>query len=157
MSIERVVALLTPVFGALSAWLTGLVAHNFPGVSIPAGDLTALEVAGFTGACAAALKWLHGRAQFVQAENAAKRDLAVAEAKVREVAAANPSAGVAVADLQAVLKAHEAAIVSGVEAKLPTLAGQVLQQLFPGLQKAAEPAGAPVAPGVPVGTPPPAA
>src|ERR1700743_3106684 len=59
--INRLVALLTPVFAAAavvgSAWLL----KHFPGLPFPStAELTAVEALGATTAGAAALKWLHG-------------------------------------------------------------------------------------------------
>jgi formate-dependent nitrite reductase membrane component NrfD len=67
MSIERAVTLLTPVFAAVAAWLTGLIASKFPGLPhLDAAQVTALEIAGFVGAASAAIKWLHDRQKFVR-------------------------------------------------------------------------------------------
>lgn len=60
MPLNRLVALLTPVFalaaGACAAWL----AENFPGVDIPPDTLQAIFIAGATAVLAPALHWLHG-------------------------------------------------------------------------------------------------
>jgi hypothetical protein len=61
-AVERVVVLLTPLFGALAAWLVALVANNVPGSpKLSATDLTSLMLTAFVGATTLALKWLHGR------------------------------------------------------------------------------------------------
>jgi hypothetical protein len=61
MSINRVVALLTPLVfaplaGACSAWL----AEHFPGTEISADQLQQVFIAGALVALAPALQWLHG-------------------------------------------------------------------------------------------------
>lgn len=59
MPLNRVVALFTPVFAAAAAVGTGLLT-KYVGVSIPASDIVALEIAGASVAAGSALKWLHG-------------------------------------------------------------------------------------------------
>jgi hypothetical protein len=68
VSIERVVTILTPVFGAISAGVVGWVGKHFPGVpALNPSDVTALEIAGFIGAVGAAQHWLHGHQKYVLA------------------------------------------------------------------------------------------
>jgi len=58
----RIVALLAPVFSAVSAIGLAWLARHFPGLPRPsASELLALEVTGATSAAGAALKWLHGQ------------------------------------------------------------------------------------------------
>lgn len=59
--VNRVVAVLTPVFTAAatvgSAWLL----LHFPGLPVPSkAQLLTAEIGGATAAVSAALKWLHG-------------------------------------------------------------------------------------------------
>jgi hypothetical protein len=61
MSINRVVALLTPLVfaplaGACAAWL----AEHFPGAEVSADQLQQIFIAGALVALAPALQWLHG-------------------------------------------------------------------------------------------------
>jgi hypothetical protein len=63
--VNRVVALLTPVFAAAaavgSAWLT----KHFPGLPTPSsGQILGVEIAGATAAGGAALSWLKGHQQW---------------------------------------------------------------------------------------------
>lgn len=80
MSVERIVAFLTPAFAVAAGWLSTAVAKY--GLHL---DPTALAVAFGTGATAAtgaAIKWLHGRQlqlpYLMQAEKDAKAVVAVA-------------------------------------------------------------------------------
>lgn len=176
LSIERVVAILTPIFGAASAWLTGLIATDFPGLpTIPAGDVTALEIAGFTGAVAAALKWLHGRQKYVTLTDDAKKTILDLETHMHAYLATNPAAAAAVSDIEDRLKAHESSIVAAFDQHMPEAVRQALAALFDqaktsasgqginftcstvplGTPAAAEPAAAPPEP--PVDPEPPAA
>ena len=132
MSIERAVALVTPLFAALAAWLTGLVGAHFPGVSIPPDQIVALEVAGFTGATAAALKWLHGRAHYTELADDAARARAEL-AKARAQLASSPTAGPALADIDALLKAHEGQVEAAIDEHVPKAVGQALAALFASL------------------------
>lgn len=73
---NRVVALLTPlVFAPVAAVVTGWLGQHFPGLGhLDPTQLVALEIAGFTGAVAAAVKWLHGW-QKHEARNASSHKL----------------------------------------------------------------------------------
>ena len=161
MSIERVVAVLTPLFGAASGWVTGWVANHFPGLpAISPGDVTAIEIAGFSGAVAAALKWLHGRQKFVAFTDEAKQTLEDALAKVRATLAQNPQAGLAVADIEQLLRTHEASIEQAIDHHVPAAVGQALQALFAqlgtgGQSSTSQPPAAPTgpAPGITGGQP----
>lgn len=135
ISIERVVVLATPIFAAASAWLTGLVANQFPGLpSVNPGDVTALEIAGATAATAAALKWLHGQATFRRDAAAAELELEFARKRVEEIVAANPAAGAALADIEALLKLHESDLETSIEAHLPKAVAASLAAMFGQLQ-----------------------
>lgn len=62
LSIERVVTLLTPLFGAASTFIVTYVATHVPGS--PHLDATAvegIEISAFLGAVGIVAKWLHGR------------------------------------------------------------------------------------------------
>jgi len=59
--LNRLVALLTPVFSAVAAVGTAYAARHFPGLPpISPSTVVPIEITAFTGATAAALKWLHG-------------------------------------------------------------------------------------------------
>ncbi|RKQ86782.1 hypothetical protein C8N24_4797 [Solirubrobacter pauli] len=64
MPLNRLVALLTPVFalaaGACATWL----AEHFPGVTIPEDTLQEIFIAGAVAVLAPALHWLHGWQKF---------------------------------------------------------------------------------------------
>lgn len=60
MSLNRVVALATPLFAAGAGWLATLLADNVPGVSIDQGALEEIFIAGALVALAPAAQWLHG-------------------------------------------------------------------------------------------------
>ncbi|HTA98681.1 MAG TPA: hypothetical protein VK730_13695 [Solirubrobacteraceae bacterium] len=61
MPVNRLVALATPLFAALTAVITALVRKHCPGLPVPSTtELTGLELTGAAAASAAALKWLHG-------------------------------------------------------------------------------------------------
>ncbi len=69
ISVERIVALLTPLFaiaaGAIALW----VAQHFPGLpSIDPGWLAGIFAVGAASAVAAALKWLDGRLKWTTRE-----------------------------------------------------------------------------------------
>lgn len=72
MPLNRLVALLTPVFalaaGACATWL----AENFPGVDIPQDTLQAIFIAGATAVLAPALHWLHGWQKWETREETAR-------------------------------------------------------------------------------------
>lgn len=68
LSIERVVVLLTPLFGAIASWIVAFIATHVPGA--PHLDHTGVEgivIAVFLGVAALVVKWLGGRQQ-TQAE-----------------------------------------------------------------------------------------
>lgn len=135
MSIERTVAILTPVFAAVAGLLSALVAKVIPGVNIPAGEITAVFITGSTAAATAALTWLHHRAQFVLAEKSA----ASVEAKVRAQIAASPQAALAVGDVENLLKTHTAQIEAAIDQHVPVAVGQALKVAFGQIGAAAGP------------------
>lgn len=85
MPLNRLVALLTPVFalaaGACATWL----AEHFPGVTIPEDTLQEIFIAGAVAVLAPALHWLHGWQKFE-----ARDALAVAAAQASDDATAAP-------------------------------------------------------------------
>lgn len=141
-SIERVVAALTPVFAGVSGYATTIVGKLVPGVSFSPTDFVVLFGLGATAAASGALKWLHGRQQFVHFETDAEKNARYVEAAVRKVVAENPAAAASLADIERVLEAHEAQIVAAVgsAAHLPpsaeAIATQVVLRLLPGGQEA---------------------
>lgn len=61
MSLNRVVAFLTPVFAAVAGVGSAWLARHFPGIPpLPPADIVAFEITAATTAAGAALKWLHG-------------------------------------------------------------------------------------------------
>ena len=60
MSLNRVVALATPLFAAAAGWIATWVADNIPGVTIDQGALEAIFIAGALAALAPAAQWLNG-------------------------------------------------------------------------------------------------
>lgn len=153
LPIERVVTILTPLFAAASGWLTGWIGSNFPGLpALPAGDVTALEIAGFTGAAAAVVHWLHGRQKFVAFTDEAKQELDHAMAQVKDALAHDPQAQLQLSDMEKLLEEHQAAIEQGLESHVPKVVAQSLGALFAQLGQApAAPAAAqaPPAPAAP--------
>lgn len=126
MSIERVVAILTPFFGAVSAALTGWLGKHFPGLpNLTPSDVTALEIAGFTGAVGAALKWLHGRQKFVQPVVDAEHIAQKTAAKVM----ANQTAAPAIRDIEGVVKTHTDEIVDALGKFAPPTLRDVVKQM----------------------------
>jgi hypothetical protein len=87
-TVNRIVAVLTPVFSAVagvgSAWLL----KHFPGVPVPsAGELLAIEVTGATAAGGAALSWLKGHQAY---EKRLDEGLIVAKKIETDVTKADP-------------------------------------------------------------------
>jgi hypothetical protein len=93
--LNRVVVLLTPVFGGIAAIALAWAAKHAPGLPLPTqGELTALEIAGFTGAVGMAAHWLHGHQQYEARLDSLEKDaIAVAsEVKDADEDAAQPPA-----------------------------------------------------------------
>lgn len=61
-SVNRIVALLTPVFTAGAGLATAYAAKH--GLNLPASEVLTVEIAAATAAGGAALKWLHGHQQY---------------------------------------------------------------------------------------------
>lgn len=149
MSIERVVALLTPLFAALAGVITSAAGQLVPGVTLNPADVTALFIAGSTAAAAAALKWLHGRQKFVQQLHATWAPVGHFVEGVKADAVAGP----ALEDIEKVLRAHTEQIISAVGSAVhaPPSVEQIMQAMAKAL---AHPAPAP-APAPPAAVPPP--
>lgn len=129
LSVERVVALLTPLFAAISAALTGWVGTHFPGLpQLNPGDVTALQLAGATAGAGAALKWLHGRQQFTRSLTALD---ALIKSEVSK-ATADQQAGPALEDIAGLLEQHTGQIVQAVATAVhaPPSAAEVLDELL---------------------------
>src|ERR1700748_3732441 len=63
--VNRLVALLPPVFAAPAALGSAWLLKHFHGLPVPStAELTAVEALGATAALGAALKWLHGHQAF---------------------------------------------------------------------------------------------
>lgn len=104
ISIERVVAFFTPLFtaagGALSIGAGSLV-------GVPAKDWTDLFIAGAAPSLGAALTWLLGRQKFMGGVQRAQQ----VERELLHALSASPEGGVALADIENALKAHESNII----------------------------------------------
>lgn len=133
-SIERVVTLLTPLFGAASALVTGWLGQHFPGFpALNPTDVTALQIAGFTGAVVAALKWLHGRQKFVNSTTDVEQTMEQVFRKVM----ADQQAGPALTDIAKLLEDHQSAIIDQLGHKIgaPASAEEVAKQLLDQLER----------------------
>jgi len=109
LSIERVVALLTPLFAvAAGAISTGVGSAT----GVPSKDYVALFIAGATAALGAALKWLDGRAKFVQFKGDVE---GVVHTVVGQVMA-NTTAAPALGDIEGLLRLHVDPIVAALAA-----------------------------------------
>lgn len=136
-SIERVVALLTPAFSvAAGALSTGIGSA----VGIPKADFVALFTGGLVAGASAALKWLHGRQKFVNFIDDADK---VADGVVAKIQA-NPAGGLALADIEGILKAHTAQIIDaiGKTVHAPPSVEDVAKQIIASAAGASKPAGA---------------
>lgn len=132
ITIERVVAALTPLFAAASGWVSTEVA-KLVNVNIPAGDFTAIFVTGSLAAAAAAIKWLHGRSQWTQLQ----AELKSGHKALTSGVAGSLLGGVPAEDIEALLKAHEANIVQavgktvGASPQAEDIAAQIVARLWP--------------------------
>ena len=80
MSLNRVVALATPLFAAAAGWVATWLAYNVPGVTIDQGALEAIFIAGALAALAPAAQWLHGWQKFESREADAQHAVELANA-----------------------------------------------------------------------------
>jgi hypothetical protein len=150
MSIDRVVALLTPLFAALAGLITTVISRAVPGVNLNKADVTALFIAGSLTAGGAALKWLHGKQKLEQGLANADQLADHVVAKIN----ANPLAAPALDHIEDLLKAHTAQIVDAVGSAVhaPPSVEQVAQAIIAkAAQGAASPLVAEGAAGAPAG------
>jgi hypothetical protein len=80
MSLNRVVALATPLFAAAAGWLATWLADNVPGVSIDQGALEEIFIAGALVALAPVAQWLHGWQKWEAREADAQHAIELANA-----------------------------------------------------------------------------
>jgi hypothetical protein len=80
MSLNRVVALATPLFAAAAGWVATWLAENVPGVSIDQGALEEIFIAGALIALAPAAQWLHGWQKWEARQADAQQALEIANA-----------------------------------------------------------------------------
>jgi hypothetical protein len=80
MSLNRVVALATPLFAAAAGWVATWLADNVPGVSIDQGALEEIFIAGALVALAPAAQWLHGWQKYEAREADAQHAVEIANA-----------------------------------------------------------------------------
>jgi hypothetical protein len=137
-SIERVVALLTPVFAAAAGWVSTEIAKLIPGLGIPRDQLVAVFVGGATIAAGSALKWLHGRQKFVNFTTNSDQVVDKVVAEVQKTVAANSNLSGAVSQIESALNAHQSAIEQALSSHLPAgaqeVAQEIVRQLWPTAQ-----------------------
>ena len=80
MSLNRVVALATPLFAAAAGWVATWLADNVPGVSIDQGALEEIFIAGALVALAPAAQWLHGWQKWEARREEAQQAVEIANA-----------------------------------------------------------------------------
>ena len=80
MSLNRVVALATPLFAAAAGWVSTWLAENIPGVSISESALEEIFIAGALIALAPAAQWLHGWQKWEARQADAQQALEIANA-----------------------------------------------------------------------------
>ena len=127
-SIERVVALATPVFAGVGGLVFSVLAKYVPGVNIPQSDFVWVFVSGGTLATTAALTWLFGRQKFVHFVLGAEQ---VTDHVAKAVQTSLPQGLPQLRQIQAALEAHEASVVEAVGKTigLPPSADEVAQQI----------------------------
>lgn len=114
VSTSRVVALLTPLFGAVAALVSAELAKV--GISgVTPAELTVIESVAFTSGTAAALKWLHGLAAWERLEKDFEHDIA----RVKAYAATDEPIVSALAPV-------EKQVESGVEGDVSKVATEVV-------------------------------
>lgn len=133
-SIERVVALFTPLFAAAAGYCFTLLGKAVPGVNLDRGQFTALFIAGATAALAGAITWLVGRQRFVHfIQGADHVEKLIGDSVQRNFPQTVPE----LRQIEAALEAHEGAIITGVSQKIgapPTasdVARQIVAELWP--------------------------
>jgi hypothetical protein len=80
MSLNRVVALGTPLFAAAAGWVATWLADNVPGVSIDEGALEEIFIAGALVALAPAAQWLNGWQKYEARQAEAQQAVEIANA-----------------------------------------------------------------------------
>jgi hypothetical protein len=80
MSLNRAVALATPLFAAAAGWVATWLAENIPGVSISQDALEEIFIAGALIALAPAAQWLHGWQKWEARQADAQQALEIANA-----------------------------------------------------------------------------
>lgn len=130
VSIERVVAVLTPIFTAAGGALSTGVGSA---IGIPARDFTDLFIAGAAPALGAAITWLLGRQKFVKAEGDTQ---AIVEHALHNVMA-DQKAGPAIEDIARLLGAHQDQIISALGSKIgaPASAEDIAKQMLEEIEK----------------------
>jgi hypothetical protein len=133
-SIERVVALGTPLFTAAAGYAFSLLGKALPGVNLSRGQFTALFVSGAVAALTASLTWLHGRQKFVNFTQGAH----TVEKLIGDSVQTNfPQSIPELRQIEAALEAHEGAIIDGVARKVGAppsatdVAKQIVTELWP--------------------------
>lgn len=111
ISIERVVALLTPVFAGGAGWLFTILGKAIPGINIPHDQFVTLFVGGAVLATTAALTWLFGRQRFVHFTQGAEQ---VTDHVAKAIQDNFPQGVPQLRQIEAALEAHEAAVIDGV-------------------------------------------
>ena len=76
MSLNRIVALITPVCALAAGWAASWLADNIPGIGVTQENLQAVFIAGAVAVLAPALHWLNGWQKWE-----ARNEAAVAEAQ----------------------------------------------------------------------------
>jgi hypothetical protein len=92
MSLNRVVALATPLFAAAAGWVATWLAENVPGVSISQDALEEIFIAGALIALAPAAQWLHGWQKWEARQADAQQALEIANAAPPTLIAVEPGA-----------------------------------------------------------------
>jgi hypothetical protein len=90
MSLNRAVALATPLFAAAAGWVATWLADNVPGVSIDQGALEEIFIAGALVALAPAAQWLNGWQKFEARQAEAQQALEIANAAPPTLIAVEP-------------------------------------------------------------------
>jgi hypothetical protein len=91
MSLNRVVALATPLFAAAAGWVATWLADNVPGVSIDQGALEEIFIAGALVALAPAAQWLNGWQKYEARQADAQQALEIANAAPPTLIAVEPA------------------------------------------------------------------
>lgn len=125
LSIERVVAILTPIFTAAGGAISTGIGSA---VGIPAKDFTDLFIAGAAPALGAAITWLLGRQKFLKAE----ADVQAMVEKAYRSVMSDQKAGPAIEDIAKLLEAHQGIIIHELAGKIgaPASAEEIAQQML---------------------------